>query len=215
MAVDASGTKLTQLTKYELILEVKRLQTKNTELRQKLSQAESVASSNACLLEAAKLRSAKHRNEKERLQRLDRLWRMARIMVVFGSVLLIIYAAALAVDEHGLSGVKIPPKLLSTNYKWVVDDRIGSFLVGCLGFIISIPSQLTFPAPYLSFAGASFFAAAQIIVQFLSKWYIVCLILFAMVAMFALNSDRKKQVSLSNLISSNRNHYLIPHAKIL
>ncbi|CAF0999162.1 unnamed protein product [Adineta ricciae] len=215
MSVDASGTKLTQLTKYALIQEVKRLQTENTELRQKIQQTESVAASRHALFEAAKLRSAKHRNEKERLQRLDRLLQMAYIMVTFGSLLLTIYAVALAVDEHGVSGFKLPSKLISTNYKWAVDDRIGSFLVGCLGFSISIPSQLTFPAPYLSFAGVSLFAAKQMIVLFLPKWYIGCLTLFAMAAMFALNSDRKKQVSLSNLISSNRNHYLIPHAKIL
>jgi len=113
-------------------------------------------------------------------------------MIAIVSLLLVLHAVILALDEYGAPGLDISPKYFSTKFKWLVDDKIGSIFIATLGFSIAIPSQITFPAPYLSFAAASLFAIKQMIIIFLPKYCIGLVTLFAIGAIFALNFDRKK-----------------------
>jgi len=190
-----SPTTLKKMTKADLLEMVNRLQLQNDELQQKVQQAERVDHRTDEMLQAIRLRCEKHRDEKNRLKQLDRILNVAYMMVLGVSLFLFLYSTILAFDEYGAPGIGVRPKYLSTNFKWLVDDKIGSILLGILGFSISIPSQITFPAPYRSFATVTLFAIKQIIILFLPKWCICIVTLFAILAIYTLDLDRKNQVS--------------------
>jgi len=82
-------------------------------------------------------------------------------------------------------------------FKWCTEDKIGSILIGVLGFAIAIPSQITFPAPWRSFSTAALFAVKQMVIVILPKWCIGFLGLFAFGAILTLHWDRQKQVSIT------------------
>ncbi|CAF3697895.1 unnamed protein product, partial [Adineta steineri] len=130
--------------------------------------------------------------EKNRLEQLDRILTVGYAVIFTVTVALFLDAICLAVDELGLKVLGIEPKYLSTNIRWAVDDKIGSILIEILGFGISLPSQITFPAPDRSFAAVTLFTIKQIMVVFLPKWCIRIVPLFALLAIFTLDWDRKK-----------------------
>lgn len=184
------------MTKIELLEEVKRLYSDNNDLKQKVRQAEHPGGRREKeSLQAIKSRSAKHRRERERLERIGSILRMASFMIVIVCAALVMYAIILAVDEYGLQVIPLSPEYFSTNFKWLIDDKIGSLLVATLGFSICIPSQMTFPAPNLSFIGVFLFSIKQVIILFLPKWCIGFITLFALFAIGTLNFDRNRQVS--------------------
>jgi hypothetical protein len=196
MAIRFPTRKLNEMTRVELLEEAKRLRTENYQLKQKLQRDQHAGRRVNQLLEAIQSRCAQHHLEMTRLQRLEFLLDIARFLILFISFLLFIYATLLAVAEYGASGLGISNEYISSDYKWLIDDKIGSVFVGVLGLSIAIPSQITFPAPYRSFAAASLFAIKQIIIPFLPKWCIGIVGLFAIAAILTLNFDRKKQVSI-------------------
>ncbi|UJR07254.1 hypothetical protein I4U23_011542 [Adineta vaga] len=195
MAAQFSTRKLEDMKKIDLIEAIKRLRTKNFNLQQKTQQAEHAGHPDKKLLQAARLRSVKHRCEKERLEQMSYIVKVAFITILFVNLMLFIYAGILGVDEYGIKRIHMPPKYLSTNFQWLVDDKIGSILIATLRFLVSVPSQMTFPAPYRSFAAVSLFAIKQVMLLFLPKWCIGFIILFAIFAITMLDWDRKKQVS--------------------
>ena len=195
MATYCSKRKFIEMTKTELLEEVKHLYSENNDLKQKVRQAEHPGRLAKESLQAVQLRCAKHRREKKRLERLSFILRVAFITIVVVCVPLILYAIMLALDDYGLQIIGLSPMYFSTNLKWLIDDKVGSLLVATLGFSICIPSQMTFPAPNLSFIGVFLFAIKQVIILFLPKWCIGFVSLFALFTIGTLYFDRNQQVS--------------------
>ncbi len=79
---------------------------------------------------------------------------------------------------------------------WCRQDNIGAILTGLLGFVVSISSQITFPAPWRSYAGATGFTLKQMIGIFLPGWCIGFLPVSAFIAIVTLDWDRKRQVGI-------------------
>ncbi|UJR08708.1 hypothetical protein I4U23_012965 [Adineta vaga] len=176
MATRFSPKTLKDMTKSDLIGMVKFLQVKNADLQLKVEKAEHAGRHRNELLQQIRQRCEKHRKEKNRLEQLDHTLYTgyAVSLVVTAQVdqsdtripcrILsesddpTISCRIPAFDEHGVKHLSIQPKYLSTNFTWAANDKTGSILTGILRFGISLPSQITFPAPHRSFAVVTLFA---------------------------------------------------------
>jgi hypothetical protein len=147
---------------------------------------------------ATRLRSEKHRLEKARLEKAQTVMLVAIIMIVILGTALLVHALALAM-------IHFKVELFETlsadvgSLSMLSDARLGSALVGLLGFAIAIPAQWVFPAPWRSFFAVFIFAFHQMALLFLPNAFIGFLAIFAAAAILTLEVDRKTQVSLTKI----------------
>jgi hypothetical protein len=196
MTTHFSVHKIQNMTKAQLQEQVKSLIKENNELKHQLQQSDR---SRVELLAAIRLSCQKHRAEKDRLQRMYYMLKVAKFLVATISVALVIHADILGILEHGVPRLGISKKDVASLFEWFPADHVGGVLVAVPRFATAIPSQVTFPAPWRSFSAAFLFAIYQMVILFLPKWCIGLLGLFATGTIFTLDWDRNRQVSASTI----------------
>ena len=146
----------------ELQNQVKKLTLKNLQLNKQLKEAQHSNRSAKEWFKAARIRSEQHRRNKRKLEKAERFLIVAGIIAWILNGLPLSHAVALACVNYYTSDAE-----LKINIPWYIiwcsDKRIGGVLTGLLGFSISIPAQLVFPASWKSFAGATCSALKQIL----------------------------------------------------
>ncbi|CAF1277782.1 unnamed protein product [Adineta steineri] len=98
-------------------------------------------------------------------------------------------AATRKCTAKGLPRIEIAKTYASYFINNDTTDKIGSALLGVLGFTVAIPAQCVFPAPWRSFA------IEQMALMFLPKWFNVFSIVFDCGTVFTLDFDREEQES--------------------
>jgi hypothetical protein len=99
MTTHFSVHKIQNMTKAQLQEQVKSLIKENNELKHQLQQSDR---SRVELLAAIRLSCQKHRAEKDRLQRMYYMLKVAKFLVATISVALVIHADILGILEHGV-----------------------------------------------------------------------------------------------------------------
>jgi len=193
------STGISQETEEDLVnklqSQIANLKTKNKQLRNQLNEARRAVHPTESTLGAIRYRSQQHRRAKESLILASRWVRSAQVITIIFGIILASYVAPPAIYRSQISSDKLKSEL-HRSFPWVVDGRVTGVIASILGFAVSISGQLIFPAPWRSFVTAFIFALKQIFDIFLPEWCVAFLPLFGFIALFTLDQDRKKQVSV-------------------
>ncbi|CAF1184681.1 unnamed protein product [Adineta ricciae] len=142
MASNPSGAKL---SREMLENQIRALRVDNAILRRQVLEAKSHADAQERHLIHLRHRSQQRRKNKEQLVSARDWVKIAQYVTGVLTLILGVYAGV--PDFINSSTFDNFPKMFRYYFVWKVNEKLCGLIVGCVGFLISIPAQRTFPAP--------------------------------------------------------------------